>query len=234
MGQAYGQKPYTSMSQVIGKPTGWYTFRVWDTTVPVYIDMDYDQHPNVLVIQNRQYTQGMKYLDSGHMVSRANYRTGNRSEESNINNKTTLAEFNCFVAPLFWGFFGFRKDSSRIRVTQFVSPTIGTSLDNTSSHTKRYSWSFTNFNTSNWAFNNAAAVTDHTNTGSPGMYNYHAVNEYGLSSTNGCADNYGYHPWWYGSCWSGSYFGSITSHSDRPYWHSSGSDAHNYGAVYIS
>ena len=50
MGQTYGQKPYTSMSQVEGKPSGWYTFRIDGSNVPVYVDMEYTTVPMVLVM----------------------------------------------------------------------------------------------------------------------------------------------------------------------------------------
>jgi len=52
---------------------------------------------------------------------------------------------------------------------------------------------------------------------------------------NTCPGNYGGAPWWYGSCWSGSYFGggSSGSYQNGPYWTSSGGDYYAYGAIYL-
>ena len=234
MGQTYGQQPYTSMSQVIGKPTGWFCFRIDGTTMPVWIDTQSGSEPEVLVLQNRQFTGGMRNMPSIDTVSKANYRIYGDSSPGRITSQTTLADFNCFIAPRFWEFFGYRTNSSSIRVTQFVSNTIGTTLQNSSSHTQRAKWTFTGWN-NNWGFVGAGEYVLNTGSFSPGMFNYHAVNGYGLSSSNSCASNYGNHPWWFGSCWSGNYFGSTTgSHQDKPYWSGSGSDHHPYGAVYIS
>lgn len=234
MSQVYGQKQYTSVDQIIGKPSGWYTFRIFDTNVPVYVEMGWGSHPQVLVIQNRQYTGGMKNLNTDFMLNRANYRIGTTSQPGRINSSTTLSDFNCFVAPKFWEFFGKRYDSRYIRVTQYVAPTVGTRLSDTNNHARRASWVFTGF-ASNWGFQGAGSVVRHLGSTNPSFYSYHAANGYGLSSTNACADNYGYHPWWYGHCWSGNYFGSTSgSHQDRPYWTGSGSDHHAFGGIYIS
>lgn len=233
MGQTYGQKPYTSMSQVVGKPTGWYNFRIEGENVPVFVEMDWSSDPQVLVIQNRQYTQGMKNMNSTQMLNCANYRIGTTSQPGRITQDTTLSDFNCFVAPKFWEFFGRRYNPSYVRVTQYVAPTIGTRLSDTSNHTYRSSWMFTHFN-SNWGFQGAGSIVNHKGSVPPSFYSYHAANNYGLSCTNSCAASYGYHPWWFGSCWSGNYFGSTKSHADRPYWSGSGSDQHVYGGIYIS
>ena len=230
----YGQRQYTSMSQVIGKPTGWYCFKIENTNVPVWIDTQSGDQPEVLVIQNREQTQGMKYLNSNQMFNNANYRIGSTSQPGRITNQTTLADFNCFIAPKFWEFFGFRTDSSSMRVTQFVSDTVGVTLQNSSVHSSRAKWTFTGWD-DQWGFVGADNIVIDVGTEQPSMYSYHAVGGYGLSSTNSCASNYGNHPWWYGNCWSGNYFGSSTgSHQDKPYWSGSGSDHHPYGAVYIS
>jgi len=101
--------------------------------------------------------------------------------------------------------------------------------------TKRYRWKFDNF-TPTFAFSGAGGLSDETSTGASGFYGYHAANGFTLSTydnangnTCGCSGSYGNNPWWYGCCWSGNYFGF----DNGPYWDGSGSDTHQYGAIYI-
>ena len=64
-------------------------------------------------------------------------------------------------------------------------------------------------------------IDDETGTGAPGFFSYHA-NSYSLTTydrdqdghSGNCSTSYGNQPWWYGSCWDGSYFG----HNNGPYW----------------
>jgi hypothetical protein len=222
------------MAQITGKPTGWFCFRIDGTTMPVWIDTQSGGQPEVLVLQNRQYTKGMRNMDPTAMVTKANYRIGTDSSPGRITSQTTLSDFNCFIAPRFWEFFGFRTNSSKIRVTQFVSNTVGTTLQNSGAHVQRARWTFDGWNTS-WGFVGAGDYVLNVGNTTPGMYNYHAINGYGLSSTNGCANSYGGHPGWFGGCWSGNYFGSTSgSHQDRPYWSGSGGYHYAYGAIYVS
>jgi hypothetical protein len=121
---------------------------------------------------------------------------------------------------------------------QYVSGTNGTALNG--SHTKRYRWRFNNF-TATYGFSGAEAVSDETSTGAPGFYSYHAANGFSLTTFDNdqdvygqnCSTLYGNNPFWYGSCWSGNYFGGGSGYVDAPYWDSSGGDYHQYGAVYI-
>ncbi|MCB9760290.1 MAG: hypothetical protein H6739_10680 [Alphaproteobacteria bacterium] len=71
----------------------------------------------------------------------------------------------------------------------------------------------------------------------PGMYSYHngrrltTYDDDNDAYSANCATYYG-HPWWYGSCWSGSFWGG-TSHQEAPYWTSSGSDYYAWGAIWL-
>jgi hypothetical protein len=75
----------------------------------------------------------------------------------------------------------------------------------------------------------------------PGIYGYH--NGRPLSThdadhdahTTACAPMYGNTAWWYGACWSGSYWGGGDggSYTNNPYWTSSGTDYHPWGAIWV-
>ena len=71
----------------------------------------------------------------------------------------------------------------------------------------------------------------------PGMYSYHngrrltTYDDDNDGYSGNCATYYG-HPWWYNSCWSGSFWGG-TSHQEAPYWATSGSDYYAWGAIWL-
>ncbi|MCB9744168.1 MAG: hypothetical protein H6740_16340 [Alphaproteobacteria bacterium] len=71
----------------------------------------------------------------------------------------------------------------------------------------------------------------------PGIYAYHngsrlsTYDDDNDSYSGNCASYYG-HPWWYNSCWSGSFWGG-TSHQEAPYWATSGSDYYAWGAIWL-
>ena len=95
--------------------------------------------------------------------------------------------------------------------------------------------------TGTYGFVGATGVSDETSTGAPGFLNAHAAAGNSLTTYDNDQDTYGINcssyynnnPWWYNSCWSGNYFAGGGGYQDAPYWDGSGSDYHNYGAVYI-
>jgi len=87
-------------------------------------------------------------------------------------------------------------------------------------------------------------VTVHTvGAPSPGLYSYH--NNRQLSTRDADHDVHGDHcarsycdaPWWYGECWSGSFWGGCgCNHTDDPYWSGSdpgGPDHFPWGAIWL-
>jgi len=49
-----------------------------------------------------------------------------------------------------------------------------------------------------------------------------------------CANLYNRAPWWYGACWSGSFWGGNgANYQNAAFWNSSGGDYWNYGAYYV-
>lgn len=226
--------------------SGWYNVRCGSESIPVYIDQSYSGGGWCLVLANRGATGGMNNLTYYDAVHTANYRTGGSNQGSNItcypnsgNPGIALSNYNVFIGAKYWNFLSGRLTSGKITVVQFVSPTIGTALSNTAGQSKRYRWQANQF-TSQYYWSGATAISDETGTGAPGFYGYHAANGYGLTcydydvDSNGgnCSTYYNNNPWWYGSCWDGNYFAGA-GYNDYPYWSGSGSDYHNYGAVYI-
>lgn len=234
-----------SIADITG-PSGWYGVRAAGRTIPVYVDQDYDGGGWVCVLANRGSTGGMNNLNYQQAVNECHFRTEpstNNSSNTRLdgpkNGTTTLSDVNIWVGLKFWEALAGRATAGKVTVVQFVASTNGTPLSGT--HTKRWRWQFDNFNTSTWAFQNVTSVGgEGGTTDSPGMYNYHAVNGYSLTThdndqdlnAGNCATYYNNNPFWYGSCWSGNYFAG-GSYADRPYWVGSSADNHQYGAVYI-
>ena len=235
----YYNANYTSISQIKG-PSGFYNLDILGdgNRQFVYVNQDYDGGGWICVIANRGATGGMNNLTYSNAVYGVNYRTGASAAANAVadprSGSRSLADYNIWVGTKYWSALANRVTSGKITVVQFVSGTNGTALNG--SHTKRYRWRFNSFN-ENYAMSGAEAVSDETGTGAPGLYSYHAANGFNLSTFDrdqdaygsSCSSSYGNQPWWYGVCWSGSYFG----YDNRPYWDSSGADNHQYGAVYI-
>lgn len=242
MAAHYGARvDYRDISK-IRSGTGWYNVAFGGETIPLYINQDYSGGGWVLVLANRINTGGMNNLTYNNAINTANYRTGGSANSTNTvcyPNKSSpgvaLSNYNVWIGLKFWRLLSGRVTANKMTMVQFVATTAGTSL--TGTHTKRYRWQ-SDFFGERFQFVNAAGVTDETGTGAPGMYSYHAANAFHLytydtpTSPNACATYYNNNPWWYGSCWSGNYFGG-GGYQDAPYWDSSGADYHNYGAVYI-
>lgn len=237
---------YTSVSDITG-PSGFYNIKYNNSFITAYVDQEYDGGGWICVIANRINTGGITNLAYNNAVNTCNYRTGTSPGTNTIVSGTSglsgLANYNIFVGTAYWQFLASRLVTGKVTVVQFVSNTNGTALSNTGAHTKRYRWRFDSF-TGTYSMTNAVAISDETGTGSPGMYNYHAVNAFPLSTFDNDQDPYGpgncstfYNnsAFWYGQCWSGNVWGGGPSnaYADAYYWDGSGGDYHNYGAVYI-
>jgi hypothetical protein len=236
MGTYYG-KAYSSVSQITGA-SGWYNVYVSGRKAFVYVNQDYDGGGWVLVLANRGGTGGMNNLTYNNAVFSSNYRTNSGFIAPN-RTFGALSNYNVWIGTSMWSGLAGRATSGKVTVVQFVSTSNGTALNSTGSHTKRYRWRFDNF-TSTYAFSGVTAVSDETGTGSPGLYSYHALNGYSLTTYDNdqdvyganCSTLYNNNPYWYGACWSGNYFAG-GGYADNPYWDGSGGDYHQYGAVYI-
>lgn len=229
---------YTDVSQVTG-PSGWYGIKTPAGIAVTYIDQEYDGGGWALVMANRTNTDAMKDTTYSEAINQCHLRTGTTSVRSSFRGASGLSNYNYMMGLKFWQYFGGRETANKITVVQYVSSST-VALGSTGSHTKRYRWQFDGFN-GTYAHTGAAAVSDETGTGAPGYYSYHAANGYSLTAydndqdvnSGNCATYYGNSPFWFGSCWSGNIWGSTASHQDACFWDGSGSDYHNYGAVYI-
>jgi|TARA_R110000764_G_scaffold64338_1_gene135444 hypothetical protein len=238
---------YTSIDQVKG-PSGFYNIQTSQGPVCVYIDQEYDGGGWAMVLANRGGTAGMTSLTYDDAINKSNYRTEPSSDDSTntthgVNPALTnlsLSDVNTFIGLKFWFDLAQRETANRVTIVQFVSSTHGTPLSSTGSHNHRYRWDFAGWGTG-YSFTTSTAIADETGTGVPGFYSYHSKGNRKLTTydndqdENGgnCSTYYNNNPFWYGSCWSGNYFGG-GGYSDRPYWTSSNSaNSHLYGAVYI-
>jgi hypothetical protein len=235
---------YRSVRDIGDQPTGWYNIDLLGdgNRQFFYVDQDYDGGGWICVLANRGNTGGMKNLTYNNGINNVNYRSGTSNATNAVADprvgSRSLADYNVWVGLKYWFPLAGRVTADKVTIVQFVATSNGTALSGT--HTKRYRWRFDSWN-SEYAFVGSAAVSDETNTGQPGMYFYHATNTtFGLTTydvdndINGgnCGTYYNNNPWWYGSCWSGNYF-SGGGYQDKPYWASSTTDNHQYGAVYI-
>jgi hypothetical protein len=233
MSTHYGGKIYRNVAEITG-PSGFYNVKTSLGTVVVYVNQTYDGGGWVLVLANRAGTGGMNNLSYYNAVNKSTYRTS--STVTSAPRGLGLADFNCWVGTRYWSELAGRASAGKVTVVQYVVGTNGVGLHE--GHTKRYRWRFDGF-TSTYAMSGATGISDETSTGSPGFYNYHAVNGFNLTTFDnangngcGCGTAYNNNPFWYGCCWSGNYFGG-GDYADAPYWDSSGADYHQYGAVYI-
>lgn len=230
----------SAISHSLVGPSGWYMINTDYGKCHTYVNQDYDGGGWIMVLANRANTGGMKNLTYVDATTKCNFRTGT-SDATNTaipagSKLGSLADYNVWIAPVFWQALGYRADTNNITVVQFVASTNGTALNGT--HTKRYRWRFSGFqNNGKWGFSGVTAVSDETSTGVPGLYDYHAANGYSLTTYDvdqdaygsNCSGLYNNNPWWYGACWSGNYFG----YGNDIHWQSSGADTHQYGAIYI-
>ena len=214
----------------------------FDYPIYIYVDFNYRTDEAFALVQsNRRNTTGIANSTTtpdGVNSTSAQTKVSFNNAVNNINYKgsygNTNLDFNAFIGVKYWQFLG--KE-----LVQFVS-TSTRSLNETSQHTKRYRWRYRSMNTTTYAFSGVSVGSDETGTGQPGFYS-HAASAYGLTTydndqdvhSGNCSTFYNNAPFWYSACWSGNVWGGMggSSHADAYFWNSSGSDNHNYGAIYI-
>jgi len=158
----------------------------------------------------------------------------NWSNVVNIVNTTgtfgsTLSAFDLFLGVKWWN-----KIGNQARVDVGTTP---------SDITKRATYSSISLNSSlNYALT-LGTETLYFGAGSAGIKSYHALSNYQLTTSDSdhdvyganCANLYGGSPWWYGACWSGSFWGGGDggSYQNASFWTGSSTDYHNYGAIWL-
>lgn len=209
---------YSNISQIKG-PSGWYWINTPLGPVHTYVNQEYDGGGWAMVIANRAGTGGMTNLTYDNAVNTCNIRVSNDATNYFGRKLSTLDNYNVWIGLKYWSYLSKRVTSNKITVVQYVSGTSGTPLNG--SHSYRSRWTFDTFSPT-YAFSGYGGISNEVGSLAPGLYSYHAANGYNLTSydvdqdaygTN-CSTSYGNNPWWYGSCWSGSYFG----YNNGPYW----------------
>lgn len=227
---------YNSIADIKG-PSGWYAINTSLGLVHTYINQEYDGGGWALVLANRQGTGGMSNLSFYDATSTCNFRSSPGVPIPAGQKLGALSSYNVWIGTQYWPLLSGRVTAGKMTIVQYVATTSGTPLNG--SHTKRYRWRADGFSSA-YGFTGATALSDETATGAPGMYSYHAANGFGLTTSDfdqdpygtNCSTMYNNNPFWYGACWDGNWFAG-GGYADAPFWSGSGSDYHQYGAIYI-
>lgn len=141
---------------------------------------------------------------------------------------TDLTSFDLFLGVKYWNLIG-----TEMRLEMGASPT-------TLSHRAYYDFSLDESNFYSLDMSNESVTINTEGTASPGMFTYH--NGRALSArdadhdafSSSCSANYNGSAWWYGNCFSGSFWGGGGEIlQDAPYWTDSGSEYFSYGAIWL-
>jgi hypothetical protein len=198
-----------------------------------YIDFTtYPGKPMTMVIANRQGSNGFPSLTYANATGAVVNTTGTYDANRN---------FNVWVGLNYWRYLGnWVVQGCKGLNSTYVAGTHNVAFGNmdVSGKFKFAGW------TSTYAYQWGNTWTQIAGSGASGLYNYHVSNGYSLTTFDNdqdayganCSLLYGNNPWWYGACWSGSYFGGGNSggYADAPYWDGSGSLWYAYGAIYIA
>ena len=186
-----------------------------------YLNFDFDStRVWTMVIANRTGTGAVGSLT---------YANATNPVVNTVGTYNSSLGFNLWVGLQYWPYLG-----NTINQYVYSSPT---GLSGT--HTKRSRWKFSGWS-STYAFIYPRGIVNDVGGTTPGLYGYHAVNGYSLSTYNNdqdvhgtnCSSVYGNNPWWYGACWDGNYYGF--NQSDNVHWSGSSGDQHAYGAIFLA
>jgi hypothetical protein len=140
---------------------------------------------------------------------------------------TDVTSYDLFLGVRHWNFLG-----ASARLDMGESPSSLT-------HRAYYDFSLDESNSYALVMSNEFITIHAEGTASPGMYTYHNGrplstrdvdhDDYGTN----CSNNFGNSVWWFGACWSGSFWGGGGEiFQDAPYW--SGNDEYfDYGSIWL-
>lgn len=215
-----------------GYPTGWYWINVDGTPQQFWVDMDYDGGGWVLVATHTinvgltSTTWAESTTGTGYVQKAGGWTPGVTDPRS-----TTV------LLPLhYWPKLSSANGNSAYKVMAHTYTSNGVSP---ASSSMRSRWTFTGWD-SLYRWQGAANLSNEVGGTSPGVWTYHIANsypwsaydaDYDANSTN-CAANYNNHPFWYGACWDGNWYGGGT-YQNAWYWTGSSGAYYAYGAAYV-
>jgi type II secretory pathway pseudopilin PulG len=105
------------------------------------------------------------------------------------------------------------------------------------SHKATYTFSLNSGDYYRLSMSNQAILLTATGTATPGIYSYHNGAQFVAYDRAGgnCAGGYSQTPWWYRSCWSGSYWGGgdVGGYRNAPFWTGSTDEYFPWGGIWI-
>lgn len=215
-----------------GAATGWYWMIINNQARQVWVDNEYEgggwvlvgSHPFGVNIQALTYNQAAESYDS---YATSTYGSGDP--------KT----YSMWMGLSAWDAIVQANNVGRNVVFYVASSQVP--LGAIGSHSKRAKWTWTGWGANyNWV--GAANLSTQLGSPDPGIWTYHIAGNYNFTTTDrdqdvygsNCSNLYNSAPWWYGACWSGSFWGGNGSgYQPAAFWTSSGSDYHTYGAYYV-
>lgn len=214
--------------------TGWYWLNLDGTPRQYWIDMDFEGGGWVLVASH----------PSGISIPSLTYSQAAQSYSYNGSPGFSIGTSNPSSYATWMGLNGWNSivtANSAGRNFIYFASSSATSLSG--SHSRRTRWKWNGW-TSSFGWSGVNTVVNDIGGVTPGLYSYHIANGYsfttydadqdGYSGAN-CSSFYNNSPWWYGSCWDGSFWGSngASGYQNSSYWTGSAGDYYGYGAMYV-
>ena len=218
---------------------GWYWLNVSGISRPFWID--FNSYNGVrgwtLVCNNVSSTGGIGPVYHKRAV-------GNHISVNNPtywgNSSYNPSNFNVWVGLDIWSeLIKLNNNGGAGYVSQFVNSAYA-SVNSTHTYSAYFSWDGSW--TRQYAWSGTYGYTNVHGSTTSGLWSYHIANAYPLTTHDvdrdvhgqNCAGFYGGHPWWFGACWDGNYWGSTTgSHTDAAHWTSSSGYTSGWGGIYV-
>ena len=220
------------MTNVSNPATGWYYVLVEGSAKQVWIDTVYDGGGWSLVA-GHAFNVSIPALTYAQAATSSDwYSNGGVYGSGDPKQFTLWAGLNA------WNDIAQNNNAGRNVVYYVANSAVP--LGTTGSHSNRARWTWTGWGT-NYDWVGEANLNVQLG-GTPGVWAYHIGNGYNFTTTDrdqdqygaNCANLYNSAPWWYGACWSGSFWGGNgANYQNAAFWNSSGSDYFNYGAYYV-